>query len=109
MISFVTIVVFVPLTHADKVRKAMGGAGAGLWGNYSQTSFSSKGIGRFFPLEGAKPAIGKVGKLEEVEEERIEMICSKESIKKVVDEIKRAHPYEEVAYNIYPLVDENNL
>lgn len=107
MTNLFTIVVFVPLTHADIVRKSMGNAGAGLWGNYSQTSFSSKGIGRFLPLEGAKPAIGQVGKLEEVEEERIEMVCSKENMKKVVDEIKRAHPYEEVAYYIYPLLSED--
>lgn len=109
MTKLFAIVVFVPLNQADKIRTAMGGAGAGLWGNYSQTSFSSKGIGRFFPLEGAKPAIGQVGKLEEVEEERIEMVCSRQNLKKVVDTMKRAHPYEEVAYYIYPLVDENNL
>ena len=62
----VKIVVFVPETHTDAVRDAMGKAGAGKIGNYSFCSFSSKGIGRFKPEQGADPHIGKVGKLEEV-------------------------------------------
>lgn len=105
----VTIVVFVPETHADAVRNAMGKDGAGAIGNYSNCSFSSKGIGRFLPMAGAHPNIGKVGKKEEVKEERIEMICKKDKVKKVVLAMKKAHPYEEVAYFIFPLLDENEL
>lgn len=97
------IVVFVPESHIDIVRDAMGKAGAGKIGNYTFCSFSSKGIGRFKPGEGAHPAIGKVGDLEEVAEERIEAVCEQDNLKKIVDEIKKVHPYEEVALDIYPL------
>jgi len=67
----VKIVVFVPETHADIVREAMGRAGAGVIGNYTFCSFSTKGIGRFKPEEGAHPNIGEAGKFESVPEERI--------------------------------------
>jgi len=109
MSDLIKIVVFVPLTHADAVRKVMGDVGAGIIGNYSHCSFSSKGIGRFKPLEGANPFIGKVGKPEEVEEERIEAVCPKNKAKEIIAAIKKVHPYEEVALDIYPLVDENEL
>lgn len=105
----VKIVVFVPLTHADIVRKAMGDAGAGEIGNYDHCSFSSKGVGRFIPKAGAKPTIGAVGKPEEVEEERIEMICPKDKARGVIDAMKKVHPYEEVAFDIYPLLSEEEL
>lgn len=105
MKDFVKIVVFVPLTHADIVRKAMGDAGAGALGNYSHCTFSSKGIGMFKPLKGAHPNIGKVGKLETVKEERIETVCEKGKLKYVISAIKKVHPYEEVAMDVYPLLN----
>lgn len=101
--NLLKIVVFVPESHANKVREAMGSAGAGKIGNYSFCSFSSKGIGRFKPEKGANPTIGKVGKLELVEEERIEVICERGGLKKVIAAIKKVHPYEEVALDIYPV------
>ena len=101
----VKIVVFVPETHTDIVREAMGKAGAGKIGNYSFCSFSSKGIGRFKPEQGADPHIGKLGKFEEVDEERIETICPREKLESVVAAIKEVHPYDEVALDIYPLLD----
>jgi hypothetical protein len=99
----VKIVVFVPETHADKLRKAVGDAGAGKIGNYSHCSFSIRGKGRFLPLGGAKPAIGTVGVPEEVDEERIEFVCDKEDVEKVVTVMKNVHPYDEVAFDVYPL------
>lgn len=99
------LVVFVPLTHADIVREAMGKAGAGKMGNYSFCSFSSRGVGRFCPEVGAKPAIGEVGKLETVEEERIEVLCSAEVVEDVVKAMKDVHPYEEVAYDVFEMAD----
>lgn len=99
------IITFAPVKDAEKVRQAMTDAGAGVLGNYTHASFSSRGVGRFIPREGAKPAIGEVGKLEEVEEERIEVICQKEKVKHVVVAIKRVHPYEEIPLEIYQLVD----
>ncbi len=99
----VKIVVYVPVSDAEKVRQAAGSAGAGKIGNYTFCSFSSTGIGRFLPGEGAQPAIGQVGKLEEVAEERIEFTCAKDLVAVVVQAIRNNHPYEEVALDIYPL------
>ena len=104
-IKRVKIVVFVPESHADIVRKAVGDAGAGKIGNYSHCSFSSKGEGRFLPLEGAKPTIGSVGNFEAVDEERIEFVCDRSDLEKVIAAMKKAHPYEEVAFDVYPLLD----
>lgn len=103
------IVVFVPLSHSEVVRQALGDAGAGALGKYSHCSFSMKGIGRYKPLKGADPAIGEVGKLEEVEEERIEVICNRELVKKVVAEVRKVHPYEEIAMDIYPVLSEDSF
>lgn len=91
----VKIVVFVPKTHTDVVRQAMGNAGAGKIGNYSHCSYSSDGVGRYKPLDGAKPFIGAVGKSEEVAEERIEFVCDKSKVKEVVAAMRKVHPYEE--------------
>jgi len=101
--EIIKLVVFVPQTQADKIRNAMGKAGAGNIGNYSHCSFSIKGVGRFLPLKNSHPAIGKIGQLTNVPEERIETICYKKDLKKVITAIKKVHPYEEVALDIYPL------
>ena len=101
MLQLVTIETFVPETHAEKVRLAMGKAGAGKLGNYSHCSFSVKGFGRYRPEKGAKPAIGTIGKLEKVREERITMVCEKRLLKKGISAIKEVHPYEEVPVYVY--------
>ncbi|MCF7834072.1 MAG: hypothetical protein K9L98_01015 [Candidatus Pacebacteria bacterium] len=101
--THVKIVVFVPETHTDIVREAMGKAGAGKIGNYNYCSFSSKGIGRFKPEDGANPHIGEVGKFEEVVEERIETVCPREKLQEVISAIKDVHPYDEVALDVYLL------
>lgn len=101
--THVKIVVFVPETQTDIVREAMGKAGAGKIGNYSHCSFSSKGIGRFKPEDGANPHIGEVGRFEEVVEERIETVCEREKLQEVISAIKEVHPYDEVALDVYPL------
>lgn len=97
------LVIFVPIAEADKIRGVLALSGAGKTGNYDSTSFSVRGIGRFRPLDGAKPAIGEVGKLEEVEEERIETVVDAELLERVVAAIKQAHPYEEPVIDIYEL------
>lgn len=99
----VKIVVFVPEPYTDAIREAMGKAGAGRIGNYTHCTFSSKGVGRFRPEEGAHPNIGNVGKFESVAEERIETVCERERVGDVIKAIKKVHPYEEVALDIYPL------
>ncbi len=105
----VKIVVFVPLTHTDKVREAIGKAGGGIIGNYEYCTFSSKGIGRFKPNNKARPHIGKANQLESVEEERIEFICPRDKAKSIIKSLKAAHPYEEVALDIHPLISEEEL
>ncbi len=97
------IVVYVPESHADKLRDAIGAAGAGQIGNYTHCTFTIKGVGRFKPGEGSNPTIGEVGKLEAVEEDRIETVCSEEKLKDVLKAIKEAHPYEEPATDVYPI------
>lgn len=97
------VVVSVPDAHAETVRRAIGEAGGGSEGHYVFQSFSTQGIGRYQPIEGAKPAIGEVGKLELVEAERIEVTVSREKLEKVVSAIKHIHPYEETVLDIYPL------
>lgn len=100
--EFVKIQVFVPLTHADVVREALAAAGAGKMGNYDSCSASTRVVGRFRALTGAHPAIGEVGKLEEVEEELIETLCHKDLVKEVIVAVKKVHPYEEVPIDILP-------
>lgn len=99
----VKLVVTVPESHADALREALGKAGAGLVGNYHFCSFSVKGVGRFRPFKGARPSVGKVGRFETVAEERIEMICDRRLLKKVLKALRAAHPYEEPAIDVYLL------
>jgi len=99
----VKFVVFVPLSHADAVRQALGEAGAGKIGNYDFCSFSSRGTGRFHGNEKTEPAIGEAGKYEAVEEEKIEVIVPRAILKNVIEKVKSVHPYEEAAFDIYPL------
>src|SRR3990167_8650964 len=101
--KLVKIVTFAPIANADAVRDAIGNAGGGKIGKYSHCSFSTRGRGRFKPLEGANPHIGVVGKYETVEEERIEFVCERSLVGKVIEAIKKAHPYEEVPIDIYSM------
>jgi len=97
------LVVYVPVTHEEQVRKAIGDAGAGHLGNYSHCTFETIGNGSFLPEEGALPFIGKLGEIEVVEEARIETVIPASIEKKVIQAMLKAHPYEEVAYDIYSL------
>ncbi|MTT33162.1 Nif3-like dinuclear metal center hexameric protein [Terrilactibacillus sp. BCM23-1] len=101
--SLYKLSVYVPESHAHIVREAITGAGAGHIGNYSSCTFSSQGMGTFLPGEATHPFIGKSGMLEEVNEFKIETIVPKSLLNKVVRTMVRSHPYEEVAYDIYPL------
>ncbi|MEW6245015.1 MAG: Nif3-like dinuclear metal center hexameric protein [Bacillota bacterium] len=96
-------VVFVPKGHEDAVRQALGDAGAGFIGDYSHCTFMTQGQGSFCPLEGAKPYIGEVNRLEIVDEYRVETIVRKADVAKVLRAVFRVHPYEEVAFDLYPL------
>ncbi len=97
------LVVFVPEGYQDTLRKAMGDSGAGWLGNYSHCTFMALGTGSFKPLDKANPFIGKTGKLEEVAEYRLETIVPENLLQDTVNSVLEAHPYEEAAYDIYPL------
>ncbi len=99
------LVIFVPLSHAEIVRKTLGEAGAGKIGNYDLCSFSSRGTGRFRGNERSNPAVGGLGKYESVEEERIEVVVPREILPEVMEKVKAVHPYEKVLFDIYPLED----
>lgn len=95
------IVVYVPKGYEEIVRQAMCDAGAGFIGNYSQCAFYTEGTGTFLPLEGTTPFLGKQGILEKVQEIRVETIVPESLLYTVLDAMKKAHVYEEPAYDIY--------
>ncbi|MCF6461059.1 Nif3-like dinuclear metal center hexameric protein [Clostridium sp. Cult3] len=100
------LVVFVPNSHRDQIRKVLGDEGAGWIGNYSHCTYNLEGIGTFMPREGTNPYIGETYELEEVQETRVETIVQKKDLGRVLGKVIEAHPYEEVAYDIYPLMNE---
>ncbi|MEM6856051.1 MAG: Nif3-like dinuclear metal center hexameric protein [Planctomycetota bacterium] len=100
------VVVFVPEDHEVAVREAMGAAGAGGIGNYRECSFSTAGTGGFRPMAGANPAIGHVGRREEVAERRLEMLVPGHKLADVLLELRGTHPYEEPAYDVFKLEPE---
>ncbi|MHC4091360.1 MAG: Nif3-like dinuclear metal center hexameric protein [Planctomycetota bacterium] len=100
------IVVFVPADAADQVAAAMFEAGAGHIGDYEMCSYRLAGEGTFRGSEATHPTIGQAGQFERVAELRIESITPKPAVPAVVEAIRRAHPYEEPAFDVYPLEAE---
>ncbi len=101
------LVVFVPIEHVDAVRDALaeeGGGGGGI-GNYTHCSFNTPGFGTFKGGAGSNPAYGRRGRLEQVEEIRMEMVCPKDALADALRVIRRVHPYEEPAWEAYELID----
>jgi dinuclear metal center YbgI/SA1388 family protein len=103
--EYYKFVVFVPVEAMAKVANAVFGAGAGWIGNYRNCGFHTEGTGTFLPLEGANPAIGHQGKFEQVHEARFETIVPADKVEAVVAAMKKAHPYEVPAFDIYKLFD----
>ena len=99
--------VFVPVSHSEEVREAIINNGAGHIGNYSHCSFCSKGEGTFKPLDGTNPFIGEKNILEKVNEVKIESIICESKIEKVLKEMLKVHPYEEVAYDLFEINGSN--
>lgn len=95
------LVVFVPEDSLEKVQKAVFSAGAGRIGNYTHCGFSAAGNGTFKPMEGTNPYIGQTGVFETVKEYRLETIVPESLLNNVIKSMLDAHPYEEVAYDIY--------
>ena len=108
-INKVKIFVTLPKENLEDVRKAMCDAGAGIIGNYTYCTTSTKTIGTFKPNENANPYIGEQNKLEYVQEEKLEVICDIKHVKNVINELRKVHPYEEPAIDIIPLIDESEF
>ena len=99
------LVWFVPEEALDATRSAVFAAGAGRIGDYERCSWYTSGTGTFLPREGAEPTIGEVGREERVPELRVETVVTAQLVGDVVRALLAAHPYEEVAYEVYPIVD----
>jgi dinuclear metal center YbgI/SA1388 family protein len=101
--SLFKVAVYVPDTHLNDVKKALFSAGAGRLGNYEDCSFEVSGMGQFKPVEGAKPYMGIIDKLERISETKLEVLTEKKHLRKVINAIMTSHPYEEPAYDVYSL------
>jgi dinuclear metal center YbgI/SA1388 family protein len=98
------VVVFVPAQDLNAVADALFAAGAGHIGNYHECSFRLEGVGTFFGSEATNPTVGQKGRREEVREYRLELICPQEKVDAIVAALRKAHSYEEPAFDVYPLL-----
>ncbi|MCD6038718.1 MAG: putative cyclohydrolase 1 type 2 [Gammaproteobacteria bacterium] len=92
---------YVPETHIEEVKNAMFAKGAGKMGKYSCCAWQVLGEGQFLPLDGSNAFIGKKNQLEKLFEYKVEMVCSVDCIREVIAALKKHHPYEEVAYQVW--------
>lgn len=98
----VQIVTFVPVEHRLAVQRALWAVGAGVIKEYRECSYYVHGAGTFYGTEGTHPAIGQAGRLEEVAEDRLEVVCPRWLVTKAIEALRAAHPYEEPAIDVYP-------
>lgn len=105
--ELVKLVVFVPEDHLGQLRTAMFPHAENL-GNYRDCTFAAAGEGTFTPLEGSAPFVGQTGLLERVREQRLELLISRINLPRAIKTLLGAHPYEEPAFDIYPLLNEGN-
>jgi dinuclear metal center YbgI/SA1388 family protein len=106
--QLIKLAFFVPHEHANEVRKAVFDAGAGQIGDYDQCSYNLQGEGTFRPGEGTDPFVGNKGEMHFEKETRVETIFPSYLTQLVMEALFKAHPYEEVAYDLYPLLNTNN-
>ena len=99
------LVVFVPETHVEAIKDALFDAGAGRLGDYERCSWQALGQGQFQPNAAANPYLGSAGELESVFEYRVEMVCDDSCLADAHAALRKAHPYEEPAFDIIELVD----
>lgn len=99
------LVVYVPASHAETMRRALASAGAGIAGEYTHCTFSSVGTGRFLPGAASHPFLGEAGREEAAEEVRIETFLEEDCLCAVREAVRTAHPYEEPVWDLYELVD----
>lgn len=95
--------VFVPLDYTPKILEAIHRGGGGRIGAYSHCSFRAPGTGTYIPLEGARPFSGSTGNMEQADEDRLEALVPASALRDVLAEVRQAHPYEEVAFDVFPL------
>lgn len=105
----VKIVVTVPVEDTDKIRRVICEAGAGIIGEYSYCTMATKCTGTFIPSDNANPYIGEKNNLEYADEEKLEVVCDVDKVRFVLNALRDAHPYEEPAIDIIPLIDEDNF
>ncbi|MFA7403267.1 MAG: Nif3-like dinuclear metal center hexameric protein [Pelobacteraceae bacterium] len=103
--ELIKLVAFVPVDHLEQLRSALLPFSVQL-GNYRDCSFASDGTGTFTPLDGAKPFIGTAGELAAVREERLELLIERAHLPRAIKALLAAHPYEEPAFDVYPLLNE---
>lgn len=108
-VNKVKIFVTIPLENVEEIRNAVCESGAGIIGDYSFCTSSTKSIGTFKSNDNANPYIGKNNNLEFVEEEKLEFVCDIDKVKNVLSKLRKVHPYEEPAIDIIPLLDERNF
>jgi len=97
--------VYIPLSHLEQVKKALFEAGAGKIGYYDNCCWQTQGKGQFRPLINSQPYIGQTGKVETVDEVKVELVVEDALIKEVIASMKLAHPYEEPAYDAWLLAN----
>lgn len=108
-VNRVKIFVTIPIENVEEVRNAVCEAGAGIIGDYTYCTSSTKSVGTFMPNDNANPYIGENNKLEFVEEEKLEVVCDIDKVKTVISKLRQVHPYEEPAIDIIPLLDEESF
>jgi hypothetical protein len=101
----VKLVWFVPGANLASTRDAVFAAGAGWIGGYSRCSWATMGEGTFHGGEGTSPVVGEAGRDQRVAEYRVETVVPADRLAAVLEALRRAHPYEEPAFDVYPLVD----
>lgn len=97
---------YVPESHLEKVKEALFAAGAGRIGDYDHCCWQTRGTGQFRPLAGSRPHIGAEGRLETLEEYKVEMVCHERIIDAAVRALRESHPYEEPAFDVWKLSEE---
>ena len=96
---------YVPADAKEKTKQALFDIGVGAFNNYKCCAWETLGQGQFKPVNNAHPAIGQHNELEILQEYKVEMICKKELIEEAVKTLKQIHPYEEVAYEVFEMLD----
>ena len=106
-VTRVKIFVTIPFENVEEVRNAICSEGAGIIGNYSYCTISTKSIGTSKPNDDANPYIGEKNNLVFIEEDKLEVVCDVDKVKKVITKLREVHPYDEPAIDIVPLIDED--